>query len=86
MLTGVRSLFIDTNILMYAHSSTSPWHGLATKALYETARLNIIRCISTQSLREYFAGATRAPAGGPVPPVATVLAEIQALRASCRVL
>ncbi len=32
-LTGVSGLFVDTNILVYATNSFSPWHPLASDRL-----------------------------------------------------
>ncbi len=52
-LTGVRKLFVDTNILVYATNSFSPWHHLANTRLQELRRLGIDLVISTQIVREY---------------------------------
>lgn len=33
MMTGFRELFIDTNVLIFATNSVSPWHLAATESL-----------------------------------------------------
>lgn len=83
MLMGVKSIFIDTNILVYASNIDSLWHSIATTAFEQIIKQNIQPCISTQVLREYFAVATR---GTNPPPRSTVINEITALRNSCIVL
>lgn len=59
MTTGPdRRVLLDTNVLVYASDSGSPYHA-ACAALQEKAlRKEIEACISPQILYEYFAGVT----------------------------
>jgi predicted nucleic acid-binding protein len=59
MTTDVKILFIDTNVLIYATNSSSPWHNLAQAALHQARNHNIELVVSPQVLREYLAAATR---------------------------
>ena len=86
MLTGVKHLFLDTNILIYSSNTASPWHAHARLALQRIAQPGIRRCISTQSLREYFASATRALPNGTLPSMADALRDIAMLQQSYTVL
>lgn len=60
MQTTDSSLFIDTNVLIYANLALSPFHVQATERLQELDEQGIELWISRQILREYLAGMTRA--------------------------
>lgn len=53
------SRFIDTNILIYASDSKSPWHKKADEELKKAISGGIALFISPQVLREYLSVATR---------------------------
>ena len=59
MMTDVKEIFSDTNILIYATNIQSPWQSIAKQALQKTRTQNIELIVSTQILREYLAAATR---------------------------
>jgi len=56
---GVDTVFIDTNILVYAQQSYSPFHQTATNALQQLATVGTSLCMSRQILREYLAVMSR---------------------------
>lgn len=59
MQTTNTSVFIDTNILVYANLALSPFHIQATERLQALSQQGIDLCISRQTLREYLAAMTR---------------------------
>ncbi|WP_066381260.1 MULTISPECIES: type II toxin-antitoxin system VapC family toxin [unclassified Anabaena] len=59
METINNTVFIDTNILVYANLALSPFHLQATERLQSLAEQGIELCISRQTLREYLAAMTR---------------------------
>ncbi|MBR8840074.1 MAG: type II toxin-antitoxin system VapC family toxin [Stigonema ocellatum SAG 48.90 = DSM 106950] len=59
MMTGFREVFIDTNVLIFATNSVSPWHLVATESLQTMREADIELFVSPQVLREYLATATR---------------------------
>lgn len=66
-MTSDSSLFVDTNVLIYATNELSPWHRVAAQLL-ETAWQDGDVVVSPQVLREYLAAGTRlAGAGSHVP-------------------
>ncbi|MSU61306.1 MAG: PIN domain-containing protein [Pedosphaera sp.] len=85
--TGVRHLFVDTNVLVYATDANSPWQGAATSALEGWRRAGTQLCLSVQVLREYLAVVTRPAPGQTTPPDWTaILANLAAFRAQFLVL
>jgi predicted nucleic acid-binding protein len=85
-MRGVSSLFIDTNILIYATNAASPWHTAATTALQDAYTNGVALVISSQVVREYLAAATRVSAAGAGPSVATLISNAQAFRHQFQVL
>jgi predicted nucleic acid-binding protein len=74
--TGVSRFFIDTNILIYATNTASPWHSVAAQLLQDSHFQGTDMNNSPQIVREYLAAATRpAPQILPLP---MVLANVQA--------
>ncbi|MDF5736951.1 MULTISPECIES: type II toxin-antitoxin system VapC family toxin [unclassified Nostoc] len=59
MQTTNNSVFIDTNILVYANLALSPFHVQATERLQAFAEQGIDLWISRQTLREYLAAMTK---------------------------
>ncbi len=84
-LTGVSTLFVDTNILVYATNSFSPWHLLATERLQEHRRYGVDLVISTQIVREYLAVASRSSITTGAPRVYEMLDNVQLFRTQFRV-
>ena len=58
-LTGAKTCFIDTNILVYASDTNSPWYRKANQALNNAISGGVLLVISPQVLREYLSVATR---------------------------
>ena len=58
-MTGCSEIFVDTNVLIFATNSMSPWHRAATESLQNAREANIELFVSPQVLREYLAAATR---------------------------
>ena len=50
-----KTFFLDTNILVYAADTTSPFHGACKKLREQGMTGNISLCISPQVLFEFFA-------------------------------
>ncbi|GAB4418750.1 MAG: type II toxin-antitoxin system VapC family toxin [Anaerolineae bacterium] len=75
-LTGVKKLFVDTNVLIFATNSASPWHLPASNVLQEARRLGVELVISPQIIREYLVAATR-PGSSTVLPLAAVLTNVR---------
>ncbi len=86
MMTGVRELFVDTNVLVYASSVASPWHHRADQALQDARRLSIALVLSQQVLREYLAVTTRPNITGGTIPLPRLLSNIASFRSRFRVL
>ena len=58
-MTDAESLFVDTNILIYANVATAPLHEAALKALRDAYQAGRPLWISRQVLREFIAARTR---------------------------
>ncbi|MEC4885106.1 MAG: type II toxin-antitoxin system VapC family toxin [Scytonema sp. PMC 1070.18] len=58
-MTGFRKIFIDTNILIFATNTRSPWYEMANISLQNARETGIELFVSPQVLREYLAAATR---------------------------
>lgn len=74
--TGVDAVFIDTNILVYAHQIYSPFHQKATVALQQNAATGTPLCLSRQILREYLAAMTRTSTVTAVTNISSLIADI----------
>jgi predicted nucleic acid-binding protein len=81
MITGVKKLFVDTNVLIFATNSASPWHQLARDTLQEARRLNVELTVSPQILREYLVAATRSSNRDDVP-LAKILKNVRTFQAN----
>jgi predicted nucleic acid-binding protein len=70
-------VFVDTNVLVYAHVVEAPWHQEAQEAIADHEAAGAPLWISRQVLREYLVSLTR-PQQFPIPPeLATVVAQVQ---------
>jgi predicted nucleic acid-binding protein len=83
--TGVRAVFVDTNILIYATNRLSPWHRAADSAMLGARRRGVDLVLSPQILREYLAAATRQGAAGSALPIVDILSNVQAFQHNFRV-
>ena len=78
---------IDTNILVYATDSNSPWQAAATSVMEDWRRAGTQLCLSVQVLREYLAVVTRpAPGQTLLPDWAAILGNLATLRTNFIVL
>jgi predicted nucleic acid-binding protein len=71
----VRTIFIDTNILVYSSTNTSPFHAQATQRLNDLYNQNVELWISRQILREYVAVMTKQPLTKTIP-IATLESDV----------
>lgn len=79
-MTTADSLFLDTNVLIYATNTASPWHALARDSIEQARRGGRLLVVSTQVLREYLAAGTRP---GTIPaPRSAILAAVEVFRQS----
>lgn len=77
---AVDPVFVDTNILIYAHQALSPFHALATAKLHALVLAGHTLWLSRQVLREYLAVMSRP--GALTTPVSTtaLVADVQSLQ------
>src|SRR5687768_9886934 len=94
LLSGVRictmigdadSIFLDTNILVYANTVGSPLRDLAQQALKELNDTGSVLYISRQVMREYLAALTRPQGPIALVPVALLIPDIRQFEAEFRV-
>lgn len=77
-MTGdANSVFLDTNILVYASIPESPLHLVAIQTIQALQEAGSELWISRQVLREYLATLTRPQAFTEPIPIATLIAEIR---------
>ena len=86
MTTNEPTLFVDTNILIYATRPASPWHLLARNKLDQAVSNGVELVVSPQILREYLASTTRRTPDGEQTPLSDSLASIAIFREIFRVL
>lgn len=77
MQTTNNSVFIDTNILVYANLALSPFHVQATERLQAFTAQGIDLWISRQTLREYLAAMTRRGDLTGSIPIASLVADVR---------
>jgi predicted nucleic acid-binding protein len=75
MMTVVEKVFIDTNILVYAHLTLSPFHSAAVTRLQDLHNAGAELWISRQILREYLAAMTKPGVLTGSIPIGTLLAD-----------
>jgi predicted nucleic acid-binding protein len=70
------SVFVDTNVLVYATRPLSAQHAVAERALTRLGNEGSPLWVSPQVLREYLAAVTRPQATAPALPIATAIADV----------
>ncbi len=78
------SLFIDTNVWLYATDPASPFHTRALTALDMAQDFGATLITSPQILREYLAVGTRPNVIATRPTLADLLANVADIRMRCR--
>lgn len=78
------SLFVDTNIWLYATDPDSPFHSRALAALDAAQDAGLALVISPQILREYLAVGTRPGVIAAAPSLTDLLINVVDIRARCR--
>lgn len=58
-MTATNSVFVDTNILVYAQIASSAFHSRAVQQVHDFQQQNIHLWVSRQVLREYLAAMNR---------------------------
>jgi predicted nucleic acid-binding protein len=79
--TAVEPVFVDTNSLIYAHQTLSPFHALATAKLQALATAGHPLFISRQILREFLAVMSRPGALTAPVSMSTLLADVRLIQA-----
>ncbi|WP_242044697.1 type II toxin-antitoxin system VapC family toxin [Anabaena azotica] len=77
MIGDGRPVFLDTNTLVYASLSESPFHQVTMETIQSFYDAGVELCISRQIIREYLATLTRPQQFTNALPIATVLEDIQ---------
>jgi predicted nucleic acid-binding protein len=78
MTTGAAEpIFLDTNVLVYANATESPWHQLALDTIRRHYDLGAPLWISRQVLREYLVTVTRPQPVLDTLPVATAIERVR---------
>ena len=83
--TADNTLFVDTNVLIYATDPRSQHHAAATQAIEQAGANGIFLVVSPQILREYVAVASRPTVAGGTLVLDDVLDNVQTFRAAFRV-
>jgi len=83
--TDADPVFLDTNILVYAHFPPAPWHRDAVEALRRFEAAGAARWVSRQVLREYLVAVTRPQQFQQPQPVERALADVRDLQRRFRV-
>jgi predicted nucleic acid-binding protein len=86
MMTGVKELFLDTNILVYATNGAASFHQVANQTLQAANSSGVRLTVSTQISREYLATATRLSTQGVSFPQADILANLQLFQSKFKVI
>ena len=76
-MTDAEDWFIDTNVLVYASHTQSPWHAQAEAALRDAEASNAALWISDQILREYLATVPRPQPGHAAVPMSTAIGRVR---------
>jgi predicted nucleic acid-binding protein len=75
--TAVSPVFVDTNVLVYARDTGSPWHTDAVTTLDRLTNGGVELWASRQVLREYLATMSRQGGRAAVPSAASLIADVQ---------
>ncbi len=76
-MTDAEDWFVDTNVLVYASHTDSPWHARAEAALRDAQAVGAALWISGQILREYLATVTRPQQGRPAVPMTEAIERVR---------
>ena len=83
--TAAEPVFVDTNVLVYAHIAEAPWHQEAQEAIADHEATGALLWVSRQVLREYLVSLTR-PQQFPIPPsLEMVVAQVRQFQRRFRV-
>jgi predicted nucleic acid-binding protein len=85
MITGAESVFIDTNVLVFANAVEAPHHETALSTIKECRQAGIELWISQQVLREYLAVRSRQQTFVEPMDAATLVERVQYFRSAFRV-
>jgi predicted nucleic acid-binding protein len=85
MTTGDDTVFLDTNILVYASVVEAPFHEVALNAIEVFEQRGIELWISRQVLREYLATLTRPQTFTNPIPITTLIVAVQSFETRFRV-
>ena len=85
VMTAGDDLFVDTNILVYATDTLSPWNMAAVGSLQNAIDTGTTVVISPQIISEYLAVASRSSLTIGMPQLATIIGNIQMFRRRFRV-
>lgn len=77
VMMGDNSVFLDTNILVYATATRSPFHAVALQAIQQFYDSGIEVWIGRQVLREYLATLTRPQTFTNPLPVETLIVDVR---------
>ena len=77
-------VFIDTNILVYAHLTLSPFHGTAVAKLRALLAAGVELWISRQTLREYLSAMTKPGTLTGSIPIQSLIADVRSFAAAFR--
>ena len=79
-MTDAKTIFVDTNVIVYASTLECPQHAVALRRLKEFQSAGRELWISNQVLREYLAVRTRPQTQGTLVPTKTVIERIDYFR------
>jgi predicted nucleic acid-binding protein len=80
------SLFVDTNVFVYAINADSPWHARARERLQTAERVGEELCTSPQILRECLVALTRPGPDGALPALADAVENVARIHSRARLL
>jgi predicted nucleic acid-binding protein len=74
--TVAESVFVDTNILIFAASRSAPMHPVARQAIADFHRNGVVVWVSRQILREYLAAMSRPQNFQNPPPMSLLITDV----------
>lgn len=84
--TNAKTLFVDTNVLIYATDPQSPFQPIADQLLEQAYTTDLVMALSPQVLREYLAVAARASSAGGRMQLADALENVESFRSAMHIL
>jgi predicted nucleic acid-binding protein len=79
------TVFLDTNILVYANVEESPFHQVALQAIQTRYEAGVELWVSRQVLREYLATLTRPQQYANIHPIAELIGDIRLFQTQFRI-